>query len=65
MTEQTQFSPVHRTLTPAIGYPFGKGEVTGWIDVHLTATGAQFHVKALDAKHEKHGKTVEVQWRKA
>lgn len=56
---------VHLINLPAIGYPFAKAEVTGWIDVHLAPTGAKLEVRALDPKHEKHGTSVELKWRKA
>ena len=56
---------IHLVNLPAIGYPFAKGEVTGWIDVRLAPTGAKFEVRAIDAKHEKHGKSFEVMWRKS
>ena len=58
----TEKDGVHLINLPAIGYPFGKTEVTGWIDVHLTPTGARLEVRALDPKHEQHGKTTEVRW---
>jgi Icc protein len=55
---------VHLINLPAIGYPFAKGEVTGWIDAHLTPMGAKLEVRAIDGSHEKHGKTAELSWRK-
>jgi len=55
---------IHLINLPAIGYPFAKGEVTGWVDVRLNATGAKLAVRAIDPKHAKHGTTTELNWRK-
>jgi 3',5'-cyclic AMP phosphodiesterase CpdA len=55
---------IHLINLPAIGYPFAKGEVTGWVDAHLTATGVKLELRALDAAHPKHGDTAELTWRK-
>ncbi len=55
---------VHLINLPAIGYPFGKAEVTGWVDAAFTETGAKLEVHALDPKHAKHGDKAELAWRK-
>ena len=55
---------IHLINLPAIGYPFAKAEVTGWIDVRLAPTGAKLEVRAIDTQHEKHGTSIEVKWRK-
>ena len=54
---------IHLINLPAIGYPFAKSEVTGWVDVRLTGKGAKFEVRAIDPKHEKHGARAELTWR--
>ncbi len=54
---------IHLINLPAIGYPFAKAEVTGWMDVHLTESGAKFEVRAIDPKHAKHATKAEVKWR--
>lgn len=54
---------IHLVNLPAIGYPFAKVEATGWIDVHLTDTGASFEVRAIDSNHAKHGAKAELKWR--
>jgi 3',5'-cyclic-AMP phosphodiesterase len=55
---------VHLVNLPAIGYPFAKAEVTGWMDAALTEKGLKLEVRALDPKHAKHGEKVELTWRK-
>jgi 3',5'-cyclic AMP phosphodiesterase CpdA len=55
---------IHLINLPAIGYPFAKTEVTGWVDAHLIPTGIALEVRALDPKHPKHGTKVELSWRK-
>jgi Icc protein len=56
---------IHLINLPAIGYPFAKGEVTGWVDANFTANGVKLKVQAIDAKHPKHGDTADLTWRKA
>src|SRR5205814_2598957 len=55
---------VHLINLPAVGYPFAKGEVTGWVDVRLSPGGAELVVRSIDPKHPKHGEKVELAWRK-
>jgi 3',5'-cyclic AMP phosphodiesterase CpdA len=55
---------VHLINLPAIGYPFAKGEVTGWVDAALTEKGVRLEVHAIDPKHAKHGDKAELTWRK-
>ena len=55
---------VHLINLPAIGYPFGKAEVSGWVDATFTETGVKLEVRALDPKHAKHGDRAELTWRK-
>jgi 3',5'-cyclic AMP phosphodiesterase CpdA len=55
---------IHLINLPAVGYPFGKTEVTGWVDVRLLPGGAELVVRAIDPKHAKHGEKVELSWRK-
>src|SRR4051812_6068653 len=55
---------VHLINLPAIGYPFAKGEVTGWVDAALTEKGVRLEVHAIDPKHTKHGDKTELTWRK-
>jgi hypothetical protein len=54
---------IHLINLPAIGYPFAKAEVTGWVDVHLADGGAKFEVWAIDPKHAKNGAKAELKWR--
>lgn len=55
---------VHLVNLPAVGYPFAKGEVTGWVDAVLTEKGIKLEVRALDPRHAKHGEKAELVWRK-
>jgi 3',5'-cyclic AMP phosphodiesterase CpdA len=61
----TERDGVHLVNLPAIGYPFAKGEVTGWVDARFAADGVRLEVRAIDPKHANHGKTAELSWRKA
>jgi len=49
---------------PAIGYPFAKAEVTGWVDAAFTEKGIRLELHAIDPKHSKHGDKAELNWRK-
>ena len=55
---------IHLVNLPAVGYPFAKTEVGGWVDVRLAAAGATLEVRALDPAHPTHGKGAELTWRK-
>jgi 3',5'-cyclic-AMP phosphodiesterase len=55
---------IHLINLPAIGYPFAKAEVTGWVDATFTEKGVKLEVHAIDPKHAKHGDKVELTWRK-
>ncbi len=55
---------IHLINLPAIGYPFAKTEVSGWVDAHFTEKGVKLEVRALDPKHAKHGDKAELTWRK-
>jgi 3',5'-cyclic AMP phosphodiesterase CpdA len=60
----TEPDGVHLVNLPAIGYPFAKAEVTGWVDATLTETGMKLEVRAIDPKHAKHGARADLTWRK-
>jgi predicted phosphodiesterase len=55
---------IHLVNLPAVGYPFAKAEVTGWMDATFTAKGVRLEVRAIDPKHAKHGEKAELTWRK-
>jgi len=55
---------VHLINLPAIGYPFAKAEVTGWVDATFTEKGVKLEVHAIDPKHAKNGDKAELTWRK-
>jgi hypothetical protein len=54
---------IHLVNLPAIGYPFAKEQLIGWLDVHLSEKGASLEVRGLDRKHPDHGTKVELTWR--
>lgn len=55
---------IHLINLPAIGYPFARTEVTGWVDALFMEKGVKLEVRAIDPKHAKHGETVELAWRR-
>jgi len=55
---------IHLINLPAIGYPFAKTEVTGWVDANFTEKGVKLELHAIDPKHAKHGNKAELAWRK-
>jgi len=55
---------IHLINLPAIGYPFAKSEVTGWVDAVFKGRGVKLEVRALDPKHARHGEKAELEWRK-
>ena len=55
---------IHLIKLPAIGYPFAKAEVSGWVDAAFTEKGVKLEVRAIDPKHAKHGDKAELTWRK-
>jgi 3',5'-cyclic AMP phosphodiesterase CpdA len=54
---------VHLVNLPAVAYPFGPTEATGWVDCQLRGGGATLEVRAHDMKHASHGKVTELTWR--
>lgn len=60
----TEKDGIHLINLPAIGYPFSKTEVTGWVDARLKNEGIALEVRSLDPKHPKHGEKKELTWRK-
>lgn len=55
---------IHLINLPAIGYPFAKTEVTGWVNAVFSEKGVKLEMRALDPKHAKHGDKAELTWRK-
>ena len=55
---------IHLINLPAIGYPFAKTEVTGWVDAAFTEKGVKLELHAIDPKHARHGDKAELAWRK-
>jgi 3',5'-cyclic AMP phosphodiesterase CpdA len=61
----TEQDGLHFVNLPAIGYPFKKEEVTGWVDCRLRASGMSLEMHAHDTAHPAHGKVSELNWRAA
>ncbi len=61
----TEQDGLHLVNLPAIGYPFDKAEVTGWVDCNLRADGLSLEVHAHDTAHPAHGKVSQLNWRAA
>lgn len=55
---------IHLINLPAIGYPFAKSEVSGWVSAAFGATGVNLEVRAIDTQHKKHGEKATLTWRK-
>jgi Icc protein len=55
---------IHLINLPAIGYPFARTEVTGWVDALFMEKSVKLEVRAIDPKHAKQGEKVELVWRK-
>jgi hypothetical protein len=55
---------IHLINLPAIGYPFAKAEVTGWVDASFTDKGVKLQVRAIDPKHTRHGDKAELTWQR-
>jgi len=55
---------IHLINLPAIGYPFAKGELTGWVDARFTEKGVNLEVRGIDPRHPKHGEKAELAWRR-
>jgi Icc protein len=53
----------HLINLPAVGYNFSDTEPTGWVEVELTAEGADFKLHAIGGNLEGDGKTTSVSWR--
>jgi 3',5'-cyclic AMP phosphodiesterase CpdA len=54
---------LHLVNLPAVAYPFGATEVTGWVDLKLSEKCASLGVHAHDTRHAAHGKVTELTWR--
>jgi 3',5'-cyclic AMP phosphodiesterase CpdA len=54
---------IHLINVPAVGYPFGKTEVTGWVDANLRENGMSLEMRATDPQHPQHGRVTQLVWR--
>jgi 3',5'-cyclic AMP phosphodiesterase CpdA len=54
---------LHLVNLPAVAYPFGPTEVTGWVDCRLREGGAALEMRAHDTTHLAHAKVTELTWR--
>ncbi|MEQ1850555.1 MAG: metallophosphoesterase [Chthoniobacteraceae bacterium] len=54
---------LHLINLPAVAYPFGPKEATGWVDLTLRHQGASLELRAHDTALPAHGRVTELQWR--
>jgi 3',5'-cyclic-AMP phosphodiesterase len=54
---------VHLINLPAIGYNFRDTDPVGWVEAKFTAEGGRFTLHAVGGNRERHGETVELNWR--
>ena len=54
---------VRQVNVPTTAWVFGKEQPRGWVDAHLEADGLRLDLRALDASHPWHGRTVRLPWR--
>lgn len=58
-----EYEGIHFVNLPATAYPFQPGDPNGWVHCMLNDHGAKFELRAIDAKHAKHGETLDLKWR--
>lgn len=61
----THASGVHLINLPPTGYVFKAGRPSGWVRCTLVGDGAEFELRALDAKHPEHAQSKQLKWRPA
>lgn len=61
--ELTQREGLHLVNLPAVAYPFGANQPTGWVDCQLAKEGMKLELRAHDPKHTAHGVVKEFAWR--
>lgn len=54
---------VHLINLPPTGYVFKAGRPSGWVRATLAQDGAEFELRALDAKHPEHAQVQTLKWR--
>ena len=59
----TKVEDLHLINLPPVAYPFGKGDVSGWVDVTMKETSATLKLNAVDPKHPQNGEVVELKYR--
>jgi hypothetical protein len=54
---------LHLINLPAVAYIFQEGYPIGWVDLHLTDTGATLELRCVDPAHKQQGEKHELKWR--
>jgi 3',5'-cyclic AMP phosphodiesterase CpdA len=54
---------LHLINLPPVAYIFQEGYPSGWVDVHLTETGATMELRCIDPTDKQHGEKRELKWR--
>jgi 3',5'-cyclic AMP phosphodiesterase CpdA len=60
---QIEREGLHFINLPAVAYPTGTTQPTGWVDCQLAANQMTLELRAHDAAHPGHGKPVDFLWR--
>lgn len=58
-----EYDGIHFLNLPPTAYVFQAGDPNGWVHCALNDHGAKFELRAIDAKHTKHGETLDLKWR--
>ncbi|HEV7401376.1 MAG TPA: metallophosphoesterase [Chthoniobacteraceae bacterium] len=61
--DPTQREGLHLVNLPAVAYPFGANQPTGWVDCQLAENGMKLELRAHDTAHAAHGVVREFAWR--
>lgn len=54
---------IHLVNQPPVAYVFQEGAPSGWVDCHVSETGATIELRCLDPNHKQHGEKHELKWR--
>ena len=54
---------LHLINVPAVAYPFGRGQPSGWVHAQLKPDGMVLELRSINPKHKAHGQKVNLKWR--
>lgn len=58
-----EYEGIHLVNLPPTAYVFKAGDPNGWVHCTLNDDGAVLELHTIDAKHPKHGETLDLKWR--